>query len=221
MRKKIILLFGMFIFICALLNSGENKKSLHTHYCMVLYGINHLYVDTIKSHKNISVVYTPLPNINGFGLNVSYLRDNYTSYYGFKESMIIIQPSANILYKFLALKLGINVIILNEGEEPGLKAWLPAIEIKYGFMKNFNLSASYRSEMFFGCLTANLHYRFNDEISEIMLGYTYEDDGDEDYNGLTYKVDYMIFRKFLLRVWGNANFARKLYGTQVGVGVLF
>ena len=105
MRKKIVILLGMLFFICALIHADENKESEHTHYCMVMYGENQLLLDSITSHKNISVVYTPLPNINGFGLNVSYLRDDYTSYYGFKESMIIIQPSANILYKFLALKL--------------------------------------------------------------------------------------------------------------------
>ena len=221
MNKIFIVAFLIVLCTSSVLYAEHKGEKNPTHYLMAMYGKNQLYFDSINSHQNILIGYNPMPNRKGFGLNAWYLQDDHTSYYGFKESMIIIQPSANILYKFLALKLGINVIILNEGEEPGLKAWLPAIEIKYGFMKNFNLSASYRSEMFFGCLTANLHYRFNDEISEIMLGYTYEDDGDEDYNGLTYKVDYMIFRKFLLRVWGNANFARKLYGTQVGVGVLF
>jgi len=219
--KKIIILFGMLFFICALLNSGENKKSLHTHYCMVLYGKNQLYLDSISSHKNISIVYTPLPNINGFGLNAWYLQDDYTSYYGYKESTIIIQPSTHILYKSLALKLGINVLILSEGEEPGLKSLLPAVEIKYGITGKLYFLAGYRSDMFFGRLTANLNYVFNDRTSSIMLGYTYADVSKDGYSGFTYKIDYTIFKKFLLRVWGNANFARKLYGTQVGVGVLF
>jgi len=74
--------------------------------------------------------------------------------------------------------------------------------------------------MFFGRLTANLHYMLNDKISEIMLGYTYDEYADENYNRLTYKIDYMIFKQFLLRVWGNANFAHKLYGTQVGIGII-
>ena len=197
-----------------------NKDPAHTHYCMVLYGKNHLYFDSINSHQSISIGYNPLPQTKGFGLNAWYLQDDNTSYYGYKESMIIIQPYTQLLHKSLALKLGINILILSEGEERGILIWLPAAEIRYKIMSNLNFSAGYRSDMFFGRFTANLHYRFNDNVSEIMLGYTYKEDWDDDYNGLTYKIDYMLFNKFLLRVWGNANFARKLYGTQIGIGML-
>ncbi len=221
MNNKIIRILVIIIFVYAMLNADGNKKSEHTHYCMVLYGKNQLYLDSIRSHKNISFIYNPLPNINGFGLNAWYIQDDCTSYYGFKESFFVIQPSTNILYKSLALKLGINVIILIEGEEPGMKALLPTFEIKLGNLNNLYFSAGYRSELFFGRLTANLNYRFSDNTSSIMLGYTYCDDGNHGYSGFTYKIDYTIFKKILLRVWGNANFARKLYGTQVGIGGLF
>lgn len=221
MKNNVLKIFVIIFFSCTLLNADGNKKTENTHYCMVLYGKNYLYLDSVKSHKNVSIVYNPLPQTKGFGLNAWYLKEDCTSYYGFKPSMIIIQPSAHLLHKSLVLKLCMNIIYISEGEEPGLKGWLPAIEIEYGIMKNFYLSAGYRSDMFFGRFTANLHFVFNDNVSEIMLGYTYKDNWDEDYNGLTYKFDYMIFRKFLLRIWGNANFARKLYGTQVGIGMLF
>ena len=221
MKNNFLKILVILFFACALLNAGANKNSAHTHFCMVLYGKNHLYFDSINSHQSISIGYNPLPQTKGFGLNAWYLQDDNTSYYGYKESMIIIQPYTQLLHKSLALKLGINILILSEGEEPGLKALFPAIEVKYGFTENFYLSAGYRSDMFFGRLTANLHFMFNDNVSEIMFGYTYKKDWDDDYNGLTYKIDYMIFKKFILRVLGNANFARKLYGMQVGIGVLF
>ena len=221
MKNNVLKIFLILFFACALLNAGENKNSAPAHYCMLLYGKNQLYLDSIKSHKNISIIYSPLPNINGFGLNAWYIQDDHTSYYGFKESFLILQPSTNILYKSLAIKLGINVIILSEGEEPGLKVWLPTFEIKLGNLKKLYFAAGYRSELFFGCLTANLNYRFNDNTSSIMFGYAYADDDNDDYSGLTYKIDYTIFKKILLRVWGNANFSRDLYGTQVGIGVLF
>ena len=187
---------------------------------MVLYGKNQLLLDSIESHKNISIIYNPLPNINGFGLNAWYIQEDYTSYYGFKESFFVIQPFLNIPHKFLALKLGINVIIPSEGEESVASVLLPAFEIKLGKLNKLYFSAGYRSELFFGRLTANLNYIFNDNSSSIMLGYTYCDDGNDGYSGLTYKIDYTVFKKILLRVWGNANFARKVYGTQVGIGML-
>ncbi|MDP8227097.1 MAG: hypothetical protein P9L89_05610 [Candidatus Celaenobacter polaris] len=215
MKNNVLKIFVILFLACALLNADKSKNSAHTHYCMVLYGKNQLLLDSIKSHKNISVIYNPLPNINGFGLNTWYIQEDHTSYYGFKESLFVIQPSTNILYKSLTLKLGINVIILSEGEEPGMKAWLPAFEIKLGNLNKLYFSAGYRSELFFGRLTANLNYRFNDNTSSIMLGYAYFDDGNDGYSGFTYKIDYTIFQRILLRVWGNANFSRKLYGTQV------
>lgn len=184
-----------------------------------MYGKNQLYFDSIGSYQFISIGYNPLPQTKRFGLNAWYLQDAYTSYYGFKESIILIQPSTHILHKSLALKLGITILILSEGEEPGLKAWLPAIEIKYGFMKNFYLSAGYRSDMFFGPLAANLHYMFNDNISEIMFGYTYDEYADVSDNRLTYKIVYMVFRKFLLRVCGNVDLKFKSQGIQMGIGM--
>lgn len=221
MKNNILKIFVIIFFACALLNAGENKNSAPTHYCMLLYGKNQLYLDSIKSHKNISIIYNPLPNINGFGLNAWYVQEDHTSYYGFKESFFIIQPSTNILNKSLALKLGINIIIPSEGEESVASALLPALEIKLGKLNKLYFSAGYRLELFFGRLTANLNYIFNDNTSSIMLGYTYCDDDNDDYSGFTYKIDYTIFKKILLRVWGNANFTRKLYGTQVGIGMLF
>ena len=223
MTKFIIRIFLIIFFLCALLNAGGNKNSAHTHYCMVLYGKNHLYFDSINSHQNISIVYNPLPNIKGFGLNAWYtwyIQHDNPLYYEYKASLIVVQPSTHLLHKSLALKLGINLIYISEGEDRGILAWLPAAEIRYKIMSNLYLSAGYRSDMFFGRLTANLHFMFNDNVSEIMFGYTYKKDWDEDYNGLTYKIDYMLFKKFLLRVLGNANFARKLYGTQIGIGML-
>jgi len=161
-----------------------------------------------------------LPLSKGFGLNAWYLRDDLTSYYGFKESIVLIQPSTHILHKSLALKLGITILILSEGEEPGLKAWLPAVEIKYGIMKNIYFSTGYRSDMFFGRLTANLHYVFSDNISEIMIGYTNKENWDDEYNGLTYKLDCMIFNKLLLRVCVNVDYKFSSQGIQAGIGML-
>ena len=96
---------------------------------------------------------------------------------------------------------------------------LPAIEINYGFMENFYLSFNFKSDMFFGSLNANIHYLFIDNISGIMLGYTYKENWDEDYNGFTYKFNYMIFRKFLLRVCGNVDFKFSSQGIQAGIGI--
>ena len=220
MNNKFIVAFLIVLCTSSVLYAEHKGEKNSTHYLMAMYGKNQLYFDSINSHQNITIGYNPMPNRKGFGLNAWYLQDDYTSYYGFKESMIIIQPYTQLLHKSLALKLGMNVYILSEGEEPGLKGWIPAIEIQYGIMNNIHISASYRSEMFFGRLTANLHYMLNDKISEIMLGYTYDEYADENYNRLTYKIDYMIFKQFLLRVWGNANFAHKLYGTQVGIGII-
>ena len=221
MKNNILKIFVIIFFACALLNAGANKNSTPTHYLMVMYGKNQLYFDSINSHQIISIGYNPIQINKGLGLNVWYLQDDHTSYYGFKESMIIIQPSVHLLHKSLDVKLGMNVFVLSEGEEPGLKIWQPAIEIKYGFMKNFYLSAGYRSDMFFGRFTTNLHYRFDDNISEIMLGYTYKEDWDDDYNGFTYKLDCKVFKKFLLRVCGNVDFKFNSKGIQWGVGMLF
>jgi len=219
MNKIFIVAFLIVLCTSSVLYAEHKGEKNPTHYLMAMYGKNQLYFDSINSHQNILIGYNPMPNRKGFGLNAWYLQDDHTSYYGFKESNIIIQPSTHILYKSLALKLGINVIILSEGEEPGLKSLLPAVEIKYGITGKLYFLAGYRSDMFFGRLTSNLNYVFNDRTSSIMLGYTYADVSNDGYSGLTYKIDYTIFKRFLLRVWGNANFARKLYGTQVGIGI--
>lgn len=219
MMKRVTVLIVIVMLSYSVIYGQEVKEKTPTHYLMVMYGKNQLYFDSINSHQIISIGYNPMQINKGFGLNAWYLQDDYTSYYGFKESMIIIQPSVHLIHKSLVVKLGWNVFILSEGEEPGLKVWQPAVEIKYGFMKNFYLSAGYRSDMFFGRITANLHYMFNDKISEIMLGYTYKENWDDDYNGFTYKLNYMIFRKFLLRICGNVDFKFSPQGIQAGIGI--
>lgn len=219
--KKILLLVSLLsLYGCSVLHAQHKGEKKPTHYLMAMYGKNQLYFDSIRSHKTISVGYNPLPLTKGFGLNAWYLREDMTSYYGGKPSMIIIQPSVHLLHKSLVVKLCMNIIYKSEGEEPGLKGWLPAIEINYGFMKNFYLSAGYRYDMFFGRLTANLHYVFSDNISEIMIGYTNKENWDDEYNGLTYKLDCMIFNKLLLRVCGNVDYKFSSQGIQAGIGML-
>lgn len=53
-----------------------------------------------------------------------------------------------------------------------------------------------------------------------MLGYTNKEDWNEDYNGFIYKFNYMIFRKFLLRICGNVDFKFISQGIQAGIGIL-
>ena len=221
MKKIILLVFLLSLYGCSVLHAQHKGEKKPTHYLMAMYGKNQLYFDSIGPYQFISIGYNPLPQTKGFGLNAWYFKNVSTSFYGLKERITIIQPSTYLFKKSLSLKLGINFIYRRYGEGGEILIWLPAIEVKYGFMKNFYLSAGYRSDMFFGRLTANLHYMFNDNISEIMLGYTYKENRAEDYNGhrLTYKFDYMIFRKFLLRVWGDADFDHSLYGIQVGIGM--
>jgi len=219
--KIVTALLMIIVLSCSVVYGQTEKDSTPIHYLMVMYGKNQLYFDSINSHQIISIGYNPMQKNKGFGLNAWYLKDDHTSYYGYKESWIIIQPSTQLLYESFALKLGINVCILSKGEESGLKLWQPAVEIKYGIIKKLYFSAGYRSDMFFGRITANLHYMLNDNISEIMLGYTYKEDWNEDYNGFTYKFNYMIFRKLLLRVCGNVDFKFNSKGIQGGVGMLF
>ena len=61
---------------------------------------------------------------------------------------------------------------------------------------------------------------FSDNISEIMIGYTNKENWDDEYNGLTYKLDCMIFNKFLLRVCGNVDYKFSSQGIQAGIGML-
>jgi len=218
--KRVTLLIVIVMLSYSVIYGQEVKEKTPSHYLMVMYGNNQLYYDCIRSHKTISVGYNPIQKNKGLGINAWYLQDDHTSYYGFKESMIIIQPSVHLLHKSLVVKLGWNVFILSEGEEPGLKLWQPAIEIKYGFMKNLYLSFNFKSDMFFGSVNSNIHYLFNDNISGIMLGYAYKENWGEDYNGFAYKFNYMIFRKFLLRVCGNVDFKFISQGIQAGIGIL-
>ena len=219
MMKIVTVLIVIVMLSYSVIYGQEVKEKTPSHYLMVMYGKNQLYFDSINSHQIISIGYNPIQKNKGLGINAWYLQDDHTSYYGFKESMIIIQPSIHLLHKSLALKLGINIYILSEGEEPGLKAWLPAIEIKYGFMKNLYLSFNFKSDMFFGSVNANVHYLLNDNISEIMLGYAYKEDWNEDYNGLAYKLDWLVFRKFLLRLCGNVDFKFISQGIEAGIGI--
>jgi hypothetical protein len=219
MMKRVTVLIVIVMLSYSVIYGQEVKEKTPSHYLMVMYGKNQLYFDSINSHQSISIGYNPIQINKGFGLNAWYLQDDHTSYYGFKESMIIIQPSVHLIHKSLVVKLGWNVFILSEGEEPGLKVWQPAIEIKYGFMKNFYLSFNFKSDMFFGSVNSNIHYLFNDNISGIMLGYAYKENWDDDYNGFTYKLDWLVFRKFLLRVCGNVDFKFKSQGIQAGIGI--
>lgn len=218
--KIVTVLLMIIVLFCSVIYGHAQKDKIPSHYLIVMYGKSQLYFDSINSHQSISVGYNPMHKNKGFGLNAWYLQDDHTSYYGFKESMIIIQPSIHLLHKSLVVKLGWNVFILSEGEEPGLKTWQPAIEINYGFMENFYLSFNFKSDMFFGSVNANIHYVFNDNISGIMLGYAYKENWDDDYNGLIYKLDCKVFKKFLLRVCGNVDFKFSPQGIQVGVGML-
>jgi len=113
-----------------------------------------------------------------------------------------------------------NINYMNEEGYKWTLSLMPVIEIKYGLMKNLYFSFYFKSDMFFGSINANIHYLFNDNISGIMLGYTYKENWDDDYNGLAYKLDYMIFEKILLRVCGNIDLKFKSKGIQAGIGIL-
>jgi len=219
MKKLILLVFLLSLYGCSVLYAQHKEENKPNHYLIAMYGKNQLYYDCIRSHKTISVGYNPLPFTQGFGLNAWYLQHD-ASYYGRKPSIIIIQPSVNLLYKSLALKLGMNINYMNEEGYKWTLSLMPVIEIKYGLMKNLYFSFYFKSDMFFGSINANIHYLFNDNISGIMLGYTYKENWDDDYNGLAYKLDYMIFEKILLRVCGNIDLKFKSKGIQAGIGIL-
>jgi len=179
-------------------------------YYLALYGKANSIFNDIQEHKIISTIYSPFPNIIGPGLRVGYIKTQKTNY---DESIFYIQPSINLPVNFIAFRLGMNIIHILEGEGPdGLL--LPSFEIKFGNLKRFYISGGVLSELFFGWATVDLNYRFNDGISSVMIGRAYGDDGK--YTGYTYKIDYNIWKKFMLRLWGNENFTKKLYGTQIG-----
>ncbi|MBN2017435.1 MAG: hypothetical protein JW794_04795 [Candidatus Cloacimonetes bacterium] len=218
--KRVTVLIVIVMLSYSVIYGQEVKEETPPHYLMVMYANNQLYYDCVRPHKTISVGYNPLPFSQGLGLNAWYLREDNISMYGQKPSIIIIQPSGNFLYKSFALKLGINILYRSEGEETGLRGLLPAFEMSYGFMENLYLSFNFKSDMFLGSVNANVHYLLNDNISGIMLGYAYKENWNEDYNGLTYRITYRIFKKFLLRVCGNVDFKFMSQGIQAGIGII-
>jgi hypothetical protein len=189
-------------------------KETKPYYLIALYGKNNLMLNERSKNTNIAILYSPYENISGPGIGVGRLKgiDQY------KDSFYYVQPFISLPYRFLSLKLGLNLMHIFEGEGPSF-LYLPAFEIKIGKMDKLYFSVGLLSELFFGIATLNISYFYKNKISGFMIGRTYGD--ENEYSGYIYKIDQVIFKKIFLRIWGNANFAQKMYGTQFGIGLLF
>jgi len=191
----------------------ENDPKVDNDFIYGIYSNLYKRIPDYDEYSNFSLIIRPFPQKMGPGLRASFIRSKKS---GYGESIFYIQSSVNIPANFMAFVLGMNVISILEGEGPeGLL--LPSLEIRAGNLNKFYISGSILSDLFFGWVSLNLNYRFNDKISSIMVGRAIG--FDQENAGYIYEIDYNIWKKMILCFRGYLNFSEKSYVTQIGVGV--
>jgi len=216
--KIVTALFMIIVLSCSVIYGQIEKDSTPTHYCMIMYGKSPFLFGSEKSNDNIALALHPITGNKMFGFNAWYMREDHSSYYEKRKSLVIFQPFMLITMKSLALKLGVNIAIIDDGEVSGFMAMFPAFEIHIGNLHKFFISAGYKSEIFLGLLTAGVHYVFNKNTSQIMIGCGC--DGSEiNYSAITCGIEHTIFDSLILRLRGNILLKYSHYGIQIGVGM--
>ncbi|MBN1561122.1 hypothetical protein JW998_12785 [candidate division KSB1 bacterium] len=185
-------------------------------YCIwIMQGNNRILVNTISPHDITSLAFSPLPGTNLPGFNFSYIKEKDD----YDDGSIFVQLFFKLGAKYLYFKGGVDVFYVIDPEDGPGGGILPCAEIGLGKLNKIYLSAGILNDLFFGMKSINLHYVFEDNLSSLMIGQAFGDDGN--YQGFAYKIDCRLWRAMVIRVQGNAHFARKLFGQQIGLGIAF
>lgn len=205
--KYLLLFFALFTVV-----NAEDAPT--KNYCLfLLYGNNKIVLNTESEHDIASLILNPTSSKNLPGFSFSFIKERN----GCNDGVLFIQGFFKLGYKFIYLKSGLNIYAqMNPEDGPG-SLTLPHAEIGIGQFNRVYISANVLSDILFGMGSINLNYIFNDNISSLMIGRAFGDDGN--YQGFTYKVDYRLWKNIIARAWGNANFSKQLYGLQIGLGM--
>ena len=160
MKKIAALLMIIVLFCSAAYGQTEKEKSL-AHYLMVMYGNGPFLWDSCaQSNNSIALSYYPTLRGKrfGFGLNAWYIQEDHTSYYGKRESVIVAQPFLLFKTKYIGLKFGLNIAAPLESESAGILVALLAFEVRLGILDRLYISGNYKSDIFLGLYTADIHY---------------------------------------------------------------
>jgi hypothetical protein len=194
-------------------NSNMEPVSTKSYYALCLYGCNQILGNEVSEHDIATFIINPVSSENRPGFSFSYIKEHH----GSNEGVLFFQGSFKLGIKYLYLKSGLNVLAEIKPEDGPGGLIFPHAEIGIGQLDRIYLSANVLSDILFGMGSINFNYIFNDNISSLMIGRAFSDNGH--YRGLTYKVDCKLWKCIVARAWGNASFAQRLYGLQIGLGI--
>jgi len=199
----------------AFADSTMEAVSTKSYYALCLYGSNQILGNGVSEHDIATFIIDPVSSENRPGFSFSYIKEHT----GSNEGTLFFQGSFKLGTKYLYLKSGLNVLAEIKPEDGPGGLIFPHAEIGVGQLDRFYVTVNALSEIFFGMGSINLNYIFNDNVSSLMLGRAFS--GNGSYRGLTYKVDCKLWKCIIARAWGNASFAQRLYGLQIGLGIVF
>jgi len=225
--NRIKLSIVLSFFLLPIAGFSKQEKS-NQYFFSILHGNAKLIFNEIASTpiSYTSFHFFPAHHKSGLGTNIGYVKqknkfhyagENYN--YSKDEIFIYLQPSFYIQGKYFGIVPGLCFIKVIETDDGPEGLVLTSLRIKIGNLQKLFISFNKLPDIFFGMYSINLHYIFQDRISNVMLGAA-KSDGSKSTQ-LSYQAESRLYRNLFVCLRGNFQFKNSLIGNQIGLGICF
>ncbi len=198
----------------------KRPQVLHANYQIELIsGENKVYGEEFHSNNPFSITkfsFLPIPGHKGWGITAAYIDETIPT----ADRYFYISPRYYFQTRHGCVMYGFRYhYSLKYDEGPTKDRLQPLIAYKYGNLEKLYISIDIFSENVFGVLNISMNYIFPDKYSSISLGYVNTKRGI--YNGLSYRLNYKVYKRFMFVFQGNLHNKHYNTGMQAGLGVLW
>lgn len=178
------------------------------------------YIYNLDDHPNHTITSLSLKGNSQkskIGINVHYGK----SLEKYPDILISIVPHGEVAGKYVGIKFGINILMLDSYDSVGMIP-VPMAGLKIGKLNIFYFSAEFLYDFFIAPIVLEFHYLPDNTISELSFGVTGGGIITETENtiGFTSKIEWMISSNYFCFVEGNYHRSGPGLGIRGGFGLI-